>query len=299
MKTALVFDSTFYMDHEKFENGNFNVLPLTVNFDDTLYKEINDNGEQIEEVFKKIYKAKKVPTTSQPATSEAIDMFEKLIALGYEKIVSLHISSGLSGTAQGVTVAAQQVCESHPDIKISVFDTLLTAQPATIVAEEVLAIINEEGTISDEEVQAIIDFYNANMKIHFLVDDLDFLAFGGRIPATVASIGNLFGIQPLLTLDKGKIEKTHMVRSPKKALQIILDDFNDTDLSKSDEVVMRSVHVQNEKAASKLMKTCQKARDLNYVDNEVSSLGIVIGNHVGPKMFGIVWSKKYKRPQVN
>ncbi len=296
MKTCIVIDSTFYMAHEDFKKYNFKEIPLTVNFDEVTYREVRDNGQQAKEIFKKVFEQKKLPTTSQPAGSDTERVFLEAIAEGYEKIISLHISTQLSGTTQGVKNIAQMVMDENPNVTIEVYDSMAAAQASGFIAIEIARIVKEEGDISSEEVQAIIDYYRKELECFFFVDNLDFLSYGGRIPASLASIGNLFGITPVLTLNElGGFEKIRTERTAKKGLARALGQLKDEAFTEEDEIVLLGVHVENESMANKILKEATKITDATVVYTGVSNFGIVIGNHLGPKAFGFGWVKKYKR----
>lgn len=296
MKTCIVIDSTFYMDKRDFEKYGFREIPLTVNFDEVTYREVRDNGEQAKEVFKKVFEKKRLPTTSQPSGSDTEKVFLDAIADGYDRIISLHISSELSGTMQGVRNIAGMVMEQHPEVLIEVYDSKAAAQASGIIAIEIARILEQEGNISSEEIVAIIDYYRTTLECFFFVDNLDFLSYGGRIPASLASVGNLFGITPVLTLNQiGGIEKARTERTAKKGVARALGLLKDEAYTSDDEIILLGVHVENEAMANKILKEATKITDANVVYTGVSNFGIVIGNHLGPKAFGFGWCKRYQR----
>lgn len=296
MKTCVVIDSTFYMDRKDFEKYGFREIPLTVNFDDVTYREVRDNGEQAKEVFEKVFERKKLPTTSQPSGSDIEKIYLDAIADGYDKIISLHISGELSGTNQGVKAIANMVMENNPGVEIHIFDSMAAAQASGLIAIEIAKVIEEDGDISIEEVQTIIDYYRKNLECFFFVDTLDFLSYGGRIPASLASVGNLFGITPVLSLNElGGIEKVRTERTAKKGVARALKQLKDEGYTSTDEIYLLGVHIGNEGMANKILKEAKKQTDAQIVYSGVSNFGIVIGNHLGPKAFGFGWIKKYQR----
>ncbi len=296
MKTCIVIDSTFYMDKNDFEKYKFKEVPLTVNFDDVTYREVRDNGEQAKEIFAKVFEKKKLPTTSQPSGSDVEKVYKEAIAEGYTKIISLHISGELSGTTQGVKVIADMIMEENKNVEIHVFDSMAAAQASGLIAIEVAKIIEQDGDISMDEVQAIIDHFRFNLKSFFFVDNLDFLAYGGRIPASLASVGNLFGITPILTLNNlGGIEKERTERTAKKGLAKAFKQLADEQFTSADEIYLLGAHIENEAMANKILKEATKQTHANIVYSGVSNFGIVIGNHLGPKAYGFGWIKRYER----
>ncbi|WOO86840.1 DegV family protein [Mollicutes bacterium LVI A0039] len=296
MKTCIVIDSTFYMPEADFKKYNFKEIPLTVNFEDVTYREIRDTGAQAKEIFKKVFEQKKLPTTSQPAGSDTEKVFTEAIAEGYTKIISLHISSELSGTTQGVRNIAQMVMDENPGVSIQVYDSKAAAQASGIVALEIAQIVEEDGDISEEEINNVIDYYRHNLECFFFVDSLDFLSYGGRIPASLASVGNLFGITPVLSLtDLGAIEKVRTERTAKKGLARALEHLAKEEFTSGDDILLFGVHIENEGLTNKIVKEAKKKTNANVMYSGVSNFGIVIGNHLGPKAFGFGWVKKYER----
>ncbi len=290
MRTAIVIDSTFYENDSLFQNLKVHVIPLTVHMDNIVYAELNDNIKQNIELFEKIYEAKQLATTSQPSTEKAIRVYENLVQEGYEHIISLHLSSALSGTFQGMRIAAESVMENN-NVQIDVFDTKLAAQASTVVLEQVAEIVQREGEIKKEEVQSIIDYYVDNMKVFFIVDNLDFLSYGGRINSQIASLGNLFSIQPVLTLKDGKLDKHSTVRSKKKILNLIEEEFIKSELD-GKEVIVKGVYTSNDKISQKLVKQVVSLHN-GKISSSNSVMGIVIANHLGPDAAGVIWCLKY------
>ncbi len=296
-KTVVVIDSTCYMSVEDLKKRGYKVIPLSVSFGDLIFKEKHDNGEQGKKVFAEVFSEKKLPQTSQPLPEDVIKVYQELVDEGYTKIISLHISEKLSGTTQGVrTIAEQFVQENNLDVEIHVISTRSAAQISGIIANEIDDIVKLNGDIEIEEVEKIIDFYVKNVSVFFFVDDLNFLHYGGRIPQAFAAGGNILGLTPILTLNEdGEIEKYKIERTAKKGLNSILKKLEDEKFTKDDEIILMTAHIQAEKKAIKILKAAQHVTKATLYKTEVSSLGIVIGNHLGPGSYGIGWSRRYKR----
>ncbi len=297
MKTAILLDSSFYMEKEIAQQYGFYFVRLMVNFEDTTYKETSTKKEQIKEVFERVKTEKSLPKTSQPSAQDFLDKFEEIKNDGYDRIIVMTISGKLSGTVQGATVAANMYKEEVGGIDIDVFDSINVAQPAAIAAIEVAKAVASNQEISNDEVKAIIDHYSKNSKIYLMVDTLDFLAYGGRISNTIAAIGNIFGIKPILEVKEGEILEFAKARSMKKAYQTILNEL-ETRTSDEDDFYLLATHTEAEKEARKLLKVAEKQRPNSDQSFETISLGPVVGIHVGPGAVAIVWAPKYKADQL-
>ncbi len=294
MKTAILLDSSFYMEKEIAQQYGFYFVRLMVNFEDTTYKETSTKKEQIKEVFERVKSEKSLPKTSQPSAQDFLDKFEEIKNDGYDRIVVLTISGKLSGTIQGATIAAQMYLEEVGGIEIDVFDSKNVAQPAAIAATEVAKYVAENPGISNEEISNILEHYSKESKIYLMVDTLDFLAYGGRISNTIAAIGNIFGIKPILEVKEGEILEFAKARSLKKAYQTILNEL-ENGTEPSDDFYLLATHTEAEKEAKKLLKVAKSYRPESDQSIETISLGSVVGIHVGPGAVAIVWAPKYKK----
>ncbi len=293
-KTAIVIDSTCYMSKEELEKRGYEVIPLSVNFEDLIFKEINDGDEkQVKKVFSEIQSRKKLPSTSQPIPQDIIDVYKRVLDKGYNKIISLHISEELSGTTQGVRTIANQMMEENPSIEILVKSTKSAAQASGIIANLIDDELKVKGDLTEEELDSIIDHYSKNIKVFFIPEDLNYLHYGGRLPQAVAAGAKILGITPVLTLtDTGSIEKFKIERSSKSGIKNILKMLEKENFDSKDDVIIMTAHIEAEKKAKKLLKMAKDSTEANLVQEEVSNVGIVIGNHIGPGAFGIGWVKK-------
>ncbi len=295
MKTAILIDSSFYMGKEKIEEHGFYVIPLYINFENISYREVQYDLNQTKEVFERIKQEKSLPKTSQPSAQDFIDKFTEVETAGYDRLIVLTISSKLSGTVQGATVAAEMYKEEYGNLNIEVYDSLNVAQPAGIMAIELAQQIKENPEISPNEIKDIITFYSKEAKIYLMVDTLDFLSYGGRISGTVAALGNIFGIKPILEVKEGEILEFAKVRSIKKGYKTILEQVDKTVTNLDDEYFMVSTHVQAEKDAKKIYKLVNER--FTNSDNTFGNfqLGSVVGIHVGPGAVAVGWVPKYQK----
>lgn len=294
-KTAVIIDSTFYMLEQEIKDYGFYVVPLTVNFENISFSENACDPTQIEDVFYKIEESKKLPQTSQPSTTSALDVFEQVKKDGYDRVICLHLSGALSGTAQGMKIAAEQFMEDNSGLEIEVFDSNSAAQIAAVTAKTVAKYIKKHGDIDTAKVREIIQFGVDNSETYVVVDKLDYLAYGGRIPAAIASVGNLFGITPIITLTPvGALDRYKAERSQKKAVFTIIKLLEERNFGPDDNIILSGYYTTESKIAKKMLKECLKVTDANIIESQTTPMGIVISNHLGPNCAGIFWAKEYK-----
>lgn len=289
--TRVVIDSTLYYDNKVLEKNNINIVPLSVNFDNASFKESSDNKKTLEIILDKIDNDKVLPTSSQPSQGDYLTTYEKLINEGAQRIVSIHLSSGISGTYQGSVQAVNMIKEKYPNVDISTFDSQSVAHIGASMALEVSK-LGENRIVTDDEVNNIIQRKLEKSSIYFLVDNLDYLSYGGRIPSSLAAVGNIFNLKPILNFKDGKIQKYKTVRSKKIALKTIFDIFEEEVNNCEDtfDVFLPSVTSESEiKKIEKILKKIDPER-VNIL--ELKTMGPVIAIHIGPGAVGIGWMKR-------
>lgn len=296
-KTAFLVDSTIVLSEDLRKREDIFVVPLSISFEAVSFKEIGDMMELTHEVTARIDKEKKIPKTSQPSVQDFIDVYEKIISGGYERIIGLHISSVLSGTIQGSQNAANIVKEEHPEIEIELYDTLLTSTPALFSLTDIIEEFDAGNELTSREIEEIVEHYRDSIEVLFLVDNLDYLSYGGRIKPAVAAIGNLFGVKPILQLKDGAIIEYDRVRSQKKAFELMIDKFRDK--REGDETMRFAVvHMLAEKNAWKLLNVLNKISGEKRSEFDIIPLSPVIGNHTGPGTVGMMFAPGFRNKNV-
>jgi DegV family protein with EDD domain len=279
MKTAVVTDSTAYIPKELREKWNIHMIPLSVIFGTETYQEEVDISV---EAFYEEIQTRELPTTSQPPIGEFVQLFEKL-AKDYGQVVSIHLSSGISGTYQGAITAG----EMAEGIKVFAFDSEISCMVQGFYALEA-AEMAEQGK-SGEEIIARLDEMKQSMRAYFMVDDLTHLQRGGRLSGTQAFIGSILQVKPLLHFKDKKIVPFEKVRTRKKALNRVVELLAE-DAGKGGEYRAVIIHANREAEALEWKKELEA--QFPNVEFMLSYFGPVIGTHLGEGSMGMGWYKK-------
>lgn len=209
----LVTDTSADLPRKYLEQNDIKVMSLAYIIDGNTYGWDNPMDEH--EFYEKMRKGS-MPTTSQVNVGDAMEIFERLIREN-DEILCVSFSSGLSGTYNSVALAAQNVCESHPDKKIRVVDSKAASLGQGLMVNYALK-MQKEGKGLDETA----DFLEQNFGhfVHvFTVDDLNHLYRGGRVSRATAFVGTLANIKPILHVDdEGHLINIGKVRGRKKSL---------------------------------------------------------------------------------
>ncbi|MBF7022709.1 fatty acid kinase binding subunit FakB1 [Staphylococcus kloosii] len=211
MKIAVITDSTSYLSESILKKHNIPIAPLSVTFDN------GDNYIENETIFapefqERMKKSKTIPTTSQPAIGEFIKKYEQLRDQGYTDIIGVFLSSGISGSYQTATQAAELV----EGVKVHTFDSKLAAMVEGSYVLRAIELINK-GLQPKEIIDDLTDM-RENTGAFLMVDDLKNLQKSGRITGAQAWIGTMLKMKPVLKFDDGKIVPEEKVRTKKKAL---------------------------------------------------------------------------------
>ncbi|WP_163970556.1 DegV family protein [Oceanobacillus halotolerans] len=279
MKVAVMTDSTAYIPKDLREKHNIYMVPLSVIFNDESYQEEIDITT--EEFYEKIKEADTLPTTSQPSIGYITEKLESL-AQDYDAVVSVHLSSGISGTYQAVVTAADMV----DGIEVFAYDSEIScmAQGFYVLEAAEMAKAGE----SPDTIVTRLDKMKESMRAYFMVDDLTNLHRGGRLNGAQALVGSLLQVKPVLHFVDKVIVPFEKIRTRKKALNRIIGMLEDDAKEKDLRVVF--VHANAEDAAIELKNDFLE----KHPNSEalISYFGPVIGTHVGEGAIGICWYTK-------
>lgn len=195
---AIVTDSTSDLSEELTGNLNISVIPLKIKLGDEYYREGIDVSKK--EFWKRIVTDKIIPKTSQPSPAEFKAMYERLLKQGYKKIISIHISSKLSGTQQAARVGKSMVNGGE---NVTIFDSKQVSFAIGYQAMEAARMAQENKSL--EEIIARITQIRDKIRLYFVVNELNYLEKGGRIGKASSIIGGFLKVKPIIKMDNGEL----------------------------------------------------------------------------------------------
>jgi len=272
-KVKIVTDSTAYLSPEDISTYDVHVVSLKVIFGTEVFSEGVDITN--EEFYRRLTKEGAMPTTSQPPVSDFVRVYGKLAEQGHP-ILSLHISSKLSGTVNSASAAR----EALPQAQIEIVDSLSIALRMLIAPAAKAA----EGGLSLPQLKASIEKLNACLKNVGAFDTLEYLWKGGRIGGARALLGTILRIKPLLAFDSGELKVLGKVRTSTKAIEYIMELMKKR-VTESTPLHVGVVHTNALEAGLALKKAVETG--FNCAELEFLELGPVMGTHIGPGFFGI------------
>lgn len=276
MQVAVVTDSTAYLPEGFADRHSITVVPLYVLVDGDAGLDGIDVGPV--ELTAALKKRRKV-TTSMPTPQEFEAVYRRVLDEGADVVVSVHLSSELSGTWSSAVSAAEAV---GPE-RVRVVDSRTTVMGlgyAALHAAEAAADGADPETVEAAAVQAA-----SRSQTLFVVETLDHLRRGGRIGAATALLGTALAMKPVLHIEDGKIRPLEKVRTTSRAMARLVELAAS---AAGDEKVELAVH--HLAAPERAVRLAQQLEERIPLARGclVSELGAVIGAHTGPGVIGVV-----------
>ena len=284
MKTAIVTDTACNVTPELAEDWDIHVLPLEIIFGETTYKE----GFELptEEFYKKMDTSDALPKTSQPNIAAAYALYEEL-SEEYDEILSIHMSSDLSGTYQAFYAIADEI----ENVDITLYDTKLVTVPARELVYHAKRLADEGKPA--KEIVAQLDEIVKKVYTLFTVSSLENLVEGGRISSIAGAIVKFIKIKPVISITSEEIKMLSTVRSSKRALKKMekkaLKHIESLDYPFKI-MIGQGNHM---KAAEKLRENLLKKFPNQII--EIQPITAVVGVHTGSGAAGIVVAPDYSK----
>jgi DegV family protein with EDD domain len=270
-RIRVVTDSTADMDDGEAQQLGISMVPLNVHWNGETYQ---DKVElSIDEFYRKLREEKGTPRTSQPSVGQFEEAYRGLLKAA-DGIVSIHISSKLSGTLNSAQIAAKNVA---PD-RITVIDSMTTA--ATLGTLVVRTAQLAETEASREECVALAEELVPRVRLIACVDTLEFLRRGGRIGRAQAFAGNLLAIKLIFQVLNGEIAPVDRVRTRATAIKHVAGAIQR--LGPLEELTV--LYSDNRDPAQQLYDILATAYP--QLNIQWGRIGPVLGTHTGPGVIG-------------
>lgn len=282
--TVLVTDSTASLTADVAAARAITVVPLQVVIGAASYDEGVEGGVT-PAMLAEALRAWTPVSTSRPNPDEMLEVYEKLAAEGATEIVSVHLSSDLSGTFESAQLAARR-----SPIPVQAVDSRQVGM-ATGFAVLAAADVRDAGGTANEMVAAARARAAASTSL-FYVDTLEYLRRGGRMGAAAALLGSALAVKPILKVDGGRVGPFERVRTSSKALsrleELAVEAAGDA------EVEVAVAHLESPARAAILAEKLALRLTEGLGDRRVSvgEIGAVLGAHVGPGMVAVCVARR-------
>lgn len=266
-----------------FEENNVVVFPLRVHLNDTEYRDIFDIVPTT--LYDEMRKGAS-PKTSQVSPETFLEEFQKL-AENNEEGIYIAFSSNLSGTYSTAVMVASQVKEQYPNFNLKIIDTKCASLGQGLVVKKAVE-LREKG-LSLDELTSEVERFARHMTHLFTVENLTYLANGGRISKSSAFFGGMLNIKPVLHVEDGRLVPLEKVRGRKKAINRMIELMAERGGDFSNKIVGIS-HGDDLPFVEEVKALIEEKFKPKAI--EITMVGAVIGAHSGPGTIAIFFTDK-------
>lgn len=276
MKTIIFTDSCCDLPIKFVKENNIEVMELRVNLKG---EDIPDDlGESINyKDFYKLIRNGEIPTTSQVNIGEFQEKFEKYVNEGYS-IIYIGFSSALSGCINSARLAAENIKLDNKNADIRIIDSKSASMGLGLLVFYAAKML-KEGKSRDQ----IVNWIEENkLKVNhwFTVDDLNHLKRGGRISSSVAIVGTMLSIKPIMHVDnEGRLIPVSKVKGRKKSIKVLQEKIAEKIVNPEEQTIFIS-HGDCLEEAEHLKELITS--EIKVKDVIINNIGPVIGSHAGP-----------------
>ena len=280
-------DSSCDIDPKLLAEWNVKRISLTFHFKDN-EKEYTNDELPVDEFYQRMRDGE-VAVTSAPASGLFADAFKKELTNGLD-ILYIAFSSGLSNTFNSARLAADELREQYPERSIVIIDSLSASAGFGMLVY--LAAARKKEGASLEENAAFIRETIPHQCHWFTVDDLVYLKRGGRISSTVALVGGVLRVKPLLHMDdEGHLIKIDTARGRKQSIRAMADKYGELAIEPGAGPVFIS-HGDCLADAEYLAKILKERYGAEV--SLITYVGSVIGAHSGPGTLALFFLGKQR-----
>ena len=270
-------------------NSKITIVPLRVNLGETSFKDGIDITP--DEFYVELEKSEVLPVTSQPSAGEFAKVYRE-IAKKDPDILSIHISSGLSGTVNSALAAVKMV----PEANITIVDTkTLSAAAGWQVWAAVKGL--KLGWSKERILKKLKEVAEATSTLYTL-NDLKYLIHGGRISHMKGLVASVLNIKPLIGVHKelGNYTQEGQVRTFKKAIDGLVKIMGEN-ISSTEKMRILVVHTGNPEGAQTLRDKIDAAFNCEWLP--IGQISFVLGAHTGTSMIGVGFAKASVFDELN
>lgn len=280
MKIVTDSGTDLCLSPERLAELDISVVPLAVTLEGVTYREGVDITP--DEFYQLLEKTQRFPSTSQPSVGSFTEVYKRIAATDPD-ILSIHMSSGLSGTFSVAQTAAKLV----PEANITHIDAKTLSAAAGWQVEAAARAI-KAGWLKEQILSLMERIGNASDSIYTL-NELKYLIHGGRISHLKGIMASLLNIKPLIGVEKkgGTYVQLGLARTFNQAVKKLVDLITRQHPPGSS-LRVQVLHSHNPEGASKLHDLVDERFDCTWLP--LGPMSLVLGAHTGPSMVGVAYA---------
>lgn len=275
-KVKIVTDSTLDMPKEDLEKLDLTIVPLSVTVDGKSYVDgVDITSEQFVNL---LIHSKEIPQSSQPSLGSFVEVYNQLGKDG-SPIISIHMSSGMSGTYNTAQTAA-----SMANADVTVVDSMFISTALSFQVKEACKMAEEGATV--DEIVAKIENIKKRTSLYIMVDTLEYLIKGGRIGRGKGLVGSLLKIKPMASLQDGVYTPVSKVRTYMQSIKFFKKKFEEETAGK----IVKGIgiaQVEAKELAAQLKEALLEITNFNNIT--IVDTTPIISTHTGPGAIALMY----------
>jgi len=272
----IVTDGAADMPPEWGDEYDIHTIPINIQFGDKTYLQFIDLD--FDGFYKMVDESKDFPKTSQPSPHQFVEYYKSIAKEG-DTILSMHVTSKLSGTYQSSVMAAEELKDTYNVIPVdSAGGSMGLGFMCRIVRE-----MDRAGK-SIEEILAYIERIKYKVLIILTLDTLEYARMSGRVGTLSAALASVLNVKPIAVLKDGIVDMVGKVRTRKAALSKVLEMGQE--VFGTQEVYLSVVHARDLKSGAHLLDEAKEI--FNTKDAVLTDLSVSLAINFGPGTVGLV-----------
>ena len=272
----IVTDGTVDLPDGWLETYDIQVVPINIQFGNQTFIQFVDIST--EDFYRKVEETKVIPKTSQPSPQQFIEFYKKIAKKG-DTIISLHVTSKLSGTFTSAVAAAEELKGRFKVIPIDSTGGSMGMGFMCRAARQM-----ERAGQSVEEIVKFLENVKRKIQVILTLDKLDYARMSGRVSALTAAISSVLKVKPIAILKDGILTMTDKVRTRKASLERVIEigrqAFGDQP------VHLAVLHARDLVSGQRLLEKAKKV--FNIKSFEITELTVALAVNLGPGTVGLV-----------
>ncbi|WP_191566043.1 DegV family protein [Metabacillus idriensis] len=283
MTVKIIADSASDLPLDFFEKNGVALLPLGVHIGKSDYRDLVTISP------KEVYDAMREGKVAKTTQISPLDVKETFTELAKKQMPALYVafSSELSGTYQTAVMIGNEVKEEFPDFELAIIDSKSASLGLGLAVKHAVQLANNGKTL--HEIEASVKDFCEHTEHIFTVDNLEYLARGGRISKASAFVGGLLNIKPLLHVEDGKLIPLEKIRGKKKVLRRVIELMKERGIALENQTIAIS-HGDDEETALEIKSMIEA--EFHPKEIYINTVGCSVGAHSGPGTIAIFFLNK-------
>jgi DegV family protein with EDD domain len=258
------------------EEYEIDVIPINIQFGEKTYLQFVDLDN--EGFYKLVDESKKIPKTSQPSPHQFIEFYKKIAEKG-DTILSIHVTSKLSGTYSSAVAAAQELTNLF---SVLPFDSTVGSLGLGLMCREARRL--DRAGISVEQILKVLEDVRDRISIILTLDTLDYARMSGRVGTLSAALASILNVKPIAVLKNGLVNMVEKVRTRTSALERVIEMA--VDAYGNQPISLGVLHARDFLSGNALLAEAEKR--LNCKETLLTELSISLAANFGPGTVGLV-----------